>query len=205
MEQLVIATKNEGKLREIREMLAHLPVEVVSLAAFGDVPDAVEDAETFAGNARKKAAFYTELTGLPCLADDSGIEVAALGGAPGVHSARYAGKHGDDEANNAKLVAELEKLGLTESAADYRCAMVFCAPGGGSHAITEGRVDGKVVLTPAGTGGFGYDPYFIPKEYPERHIAELTQEEKAAISHRGRALRAMAEKLEAYYGHRHRQ
>ena len=206
MQKLVIATKNAGKLREMREMLSHLSVEVVSLADFSELPDAVEDASTFAGNARIKAQFYADAVGFPFLADDSGIEVAALAGAPGVHSARYAGEHGNDAANNEKMVRELKKLGMAESPADYRCAMVFAIPGvKHAKALTEGRVDGRVVLTPRGEGGFGYDPYFIPKDYPEKHMAELTQAEKEAISHRGRALRRMLEKLEAYYAGRNHQ
>lgn len=204
MERLIIATKNEGKRVEMEQLLAPLGIEVVSLASLGDLPEAVEDADTFAGNARAKAEFYAKETGCACIADDSGLEVAALGGAPGVYSARFAGRHGDDAANNEKLCKEIRAKGLTESAADYRCAMAFAAPDGTAY-LTEGRCDGKVVLTPVGEGGFGYDPYFIPEEYPERHMAELTLSEKQAISHRGKALRAMLEKLEAYYGSRNRK
>lgn len=204
MDKLVLATKNEGKRIEMEAALAPLGVEVISLASLGSIAEPVEDATTFAGNAQKKARFYAQRTKLPCIADDSGIEVEALGGAPGVYSARYAGHHGDDAANNAKLCAELRARGLRESPADYRCAMVFADPEGTEH-LTEGRSDGKVVLTPRGTGGFGYDPYFIPEEYPDRHMAELTLEEKQAISHRGRALSQMLEWLEAYYGSRNRK
>ena len=105
MKRIVIATKNAGKIREMKAAFSHLPVEVVSLASFGDLPDAVEDGATFEANARIKAHFFREQTGCACIADDSGIEIAALGGAPGVHSARFAGVHGDDAANNAKMVA----------------------------------------------------------------------------------------------------
>ena len=200
MKKIVIATKNPGKLREMRTAFAHLPVEVLSLADFGALPDAVEDGATFEANARIKAHFFCEETQTACIADDSGIELAALGGAPGVHSARYAGTHGDDAANNAKMVAELKQRGLDASAADYRCALVF-EDTDGTILTAEGRVDGTIHLTPRGTGGFGYDPYFyVPQpDGKEKTMAELTLEEKDAISHRGKALRQLVSKLEKYF------
>ena len=174
MKRIVIATKNAGKIREMKAVFSHLPVEVVSLASFGELPDAVEDGAT--------------------------IEISALGGAPGVHSARFAGVHGDDAANNAKMVAELEKRGLDASAADYRCALVF-EDTDGTVLTADGRVDGTVRLVPRGEGGFGYDPYFyVPRDGgEEKTMAELTLEEKDAISHRGRALRELVGKLERYF------
>lgn len=201
MKRIVIATKNAGKLREMKAAFAHLPVEVVSLASFGELPDAVEDGVTFEANARIKAHFFCGETGCACIADDSGIEIAALDGAPGVHSARFAGVHGDDAANNAKMVAELEKRGLDASAADYRCALVF-EDTDGTILTADGRVDGTVRLTPRGEGGFGYDPYFyVPRDGgEEKTMAELTLEEKDEISHRGRALRELVKKLEEYFG-----
>lgn len=208
MKKIVIATKNQGKVREMRTALAALPVEVVALSDFGDLPEAVEDGTTFAENAKIKAEFYAGQTGCACIADDSGIEVEALGGAPGIHSARYAGYHADDETNNAKLIAELGKLGLTESPADYRCALVFVdAPDAvaalrepGHELETEGRCDGVVRVDqgPRGDGGFGYDPYFYVEAYPGHTIAEITLEQKDRISHRGAALRAMVTRLEEY-------
>ena len=117
MKKIVVATKNQGKVREILHAFQGLEVELVSLADFGELPDAVEDGETFEDNARIKANFYRQQTGCACLADDSGLEVAVLGNAPGVHSARFAGEHADDAANNAKLVAELEHIGVEESSA----------------------------------------------------------------------------------------
>ncbi len=197
MKKIVIATKNQGKVREMRAALAHLPVEVLSLKEFGQFPDAVENGSTFAENARIKAEFYREKTGCACIADDSGIEVAVLGGAPGIHSARFAGFHADDATNNEKLLQELRKAGVKESPADYRCALVF-ADTDGSIFTSEGRCDGTVQMVPRGENGFGYDPYFYPAEYPGRTMAEISLAEKDRISHRGKALREMVCKLEEH-------
>ncbi|MBR6343662.1 MAG: RdgB/HAM1 family non-canonical purine NTP pyrophosphatase [Selenomonadaceae bacterium] len=195
MKKVVIATKNEGKLREMKQALGHLPVEIVSLADFGALPDAVEDADTFLGNARIKARFFMEQTGCACIADDSGLEVAALGGAPGVHSARFAGFHADDGTNNAKLLAELRNAGVTESDADYRCALVFMDTDG-QELHADGRCDGVIRMTAKGSNGFGYDPYFYVAK--DRTMAELSLEEKDRISHRGAALRRMVQLLGEY-------
>ena len=191
MKKIVIATKNQGKLREMRQAFAQLPVEILALDAFGEIPEPVEDGATFEENARIKAHFYAEATHCACIADDSGLEVAALGGAPGVHSARFAGTHGDDAANNEKLVAELAARSLAQSAADYRCVLVF-EDTDGTVRMADGRCDGIVRTQPRGTGGFGYDPYFY---VGERSMAELTFAEKDAISHRGRALRSLVRQL----------
>ena len=201
MKKIVIATKNQGKLREMKAAFAHLPVEIVSLASFGDLPDAVEDGATFAANARIKAHFFREATQTACIADDSGIELDALGGAPGVHSARFAGRHGDDAANNAKMIAELQARGLTSSSADYRCALVF-EDVDGTVLTADGRVDGTIRFEPRGNGGFGYDPYFYVErpDGTEKTMAELTLAEKDAISHRGKALRELVSQLENYFG-----
>ena len=200
MKKIVIATKNPGKLREMQAAFAYLPVEIISLSSFGPLPDAVEDGVTFEANARIKAHFFREQTQTACIADDSGIELAALDGAPGVHSARYAGKHGDDAANNAKMVAELKARGLDASPADYRCALIF-EDMDGTVLTADGRVDGTIRLTPHGTGGFGYDPYFYVArtDGTEKTMAELTLEEKDAISHRGQALRSLVKQLERYF------
>ncbi|SFT59658.1 XTP/dITP diphosphohydrolase [Selenomonas sp. GACV-9] len=196
MQKIVIATKNPGKVREMAAALSALPVEVVSLAEFGQLPDAVEDGKTFAENARIKAAFYRQQTGCACIADDSGLEIEVLGGAPGIHSARFAGFHADDATNNAKMVEELQRLGVSESAADYRCAIAFVGLDG-MELAADGRCDGQIKLAPKGENGFGYDPYFYPQEYPGRTMAELTLEEKQRISHRGKALKALSRELEA--------
>ena len=196
MKKIVIATKNKGKVREMREALSHLPVEVVSLAEFGALPDAVEDGKTFAENARIKAAFYQQHyeTFFERFAP-FGLEVEVLGGKPGIFSARFAGFHADDATNNEKLLAELRKAGVESSPADYRCALAFVDVDGTSL-VTEGRCDGTVRMVAKGENGFGYDPYFYTEDYPGRTMAEISFEEKDAISHRGKALRAMVEELE---------
>ena len=196
MKKIVIATKNQGKLREMREAFREFPLEVLSLADVGKFPEPVEDGTTFAENARIKARFYRERTGMACVADDSGLEVAVLDGAPGVHSARFSGFHADDATNNAKLLQELDRVGAEESPADYRCALVYIGEDG-QEILTEGRCDGVIRKTPKGRNGFGYDPYFY---VGEKTIAEMSLEEKDKISHRGEALHKMAEKLRDVYG-----
>ena len=191
MKKIVVATKNEGKVKEILAAFQKLPVELLTLKEFGSLPEAVEDADTFEGNARIKARFYAERTGCACLADDSGLEVEVLDGAPGVHSARYSGRH-DDAANNEKLVAELQKKGAVESAAAFRCVLVL-HDADGTELVSEGTCVGRVRQEPRGAGGFGYDPYFYLAS--GKSLAELTVSEKQAVSHRGAALRLMAAQL----------
>ena len=192
MKKIVLASKNSDKVKEIRLVLKNLPVEILSLADFDNLPDAVEDGSTFEENAIIKAKFFREQTGLACLADDSGLEVDALGGLPGVHSARFAGYHADDKTNNQKLLDELKKIGVTESAADYRCALAFVDTDG-TEILTEGRIDGKIKTVAQGSGGFGYDPYFYIDD--ERTMAQLSVDEKNLISHRGAAVREMVLKF----------
>lgn len=194
MKKIVVATKNEGKVREILAAFEELPVELLRLGDFGALPEAVEDAATFEGNARRKAAFYAAKTGMACLADDSGLEVKVLDGAPGVRSARFSGRH-DDAANNEKLVTELQAKDADESAASFRCVLVFHDTDG-AELVTEGTCVGHVRIKPCGTGGFGYDPHFYLAS--GKTMAELTLEEKQAVSHRGAALRLMAMKLRGY-------
>lgn len=190
--KIVIATKNEGKLREIRSAFRDLPVEILSLTNFDEFPDVVEDGETFEENARIKARFFSEKTNLACIADDSGLEVDALDGRPGVYSARFAGYHAEDGTNNQKLLDELKNIGVNESAADYRCALCFVDVTG-NEILTSGTVKGIIRVIPRGSGGFGYDPYFYLDN--GKTMAELTLAEKDAISHRGAALREMVLKL----------
>ena len=192
MKRIVIATKNPGKLREMKDAFRGLPIEILSLTDFGELPDAVEDGATFAENASIKARFFREKTGLACLADDSGLEVEALNGGPGVHSARFAGYHADDDANNKKLLDELEKIGIKKSKADYRCVLSFIDVDG-SEIQTDGVVFGTIKAIPKGVNGFGYDPYFYIDEV--KTMAEISLEEKDKISHRGAALRKMVSKL----------
>ncbi len=188
----MLASKNLDKVKEMRLVLKNLPLEILSLADFDNLPDAVEDGATFEENALIKAKFFREQTELACLADDSGLEVDALNGLPGVHSARFAGYHADDITNNQKLLDELKKIGVTESAAAYRCALAFVDTDG-TELLTEGKISGKIKTVAQGSGGFGYDPYFYIDE--RRTMAQLSVDEKNLISHRGAALREMILKL----------
>ena len=192
MKKIVLASKNSDKIKEMRLALKDLPLEILSLADFDDLPDAVEDGATFEDNARIKAKFFSKLTGLACLADDSGLEVDVLGGLPGVYSARFAGYHADDNTNNQKLLDELKKISAQESPAAYRCALAFVDTDG-TEIITSGKVDGTIKIFAQGTGGFGYDPYFYIDA--QTTMAQISPAEKNKISHRGEALRAMILKL----------
>ncbi|AGA58699.1 MAG: non-canonical purine NTP pyrophosphatase [Thermobacillus sp.] len=204
---IVIATKNEGKAREFAHALAPLGLAVRTLSGDDRVPAIVEDGETFADNARKKARTAGEALGVPVLADDSGLETEALGGEPGVFSARYAGEDAGDAANNAKLLRELaaraadvpQPSGLPEgvralSRARFVCALALYDPETGAFAEADGMVDGWIIDRPLGSGGFGYDPLFWVPAFG-RTMAQLTTEEKQSISHRGRALAKLADLL----------
>ncbi len=194
VKKIVIATKNKGKIREMKDSFRELPVEIVALSDFGELPDAVEDGQTFKENAMKKAKFYMEKTGCACMADDSGLCVDALDGAPGIYSARFSGEHANDAKNNEKLVAELRAKGLKDSAAAYHCALVFVDTDG-KTLDTEGICEGTICTEARGSNGFGYDPHFYING---KSMAEHTLEEKSAISHRGRAVRAMVALLGEY-------
>jgi XTP/dITP diphosphohydrolase len=183
--QLVLATRNAGKIAELRALLGGLPVVV--RPAGEEAPEVEEDAPSLEGNARKKAQAWHDLTGLPALADDTGLEVAALGGRPGVRSARYAGPEANDAANRALLLRELE--GRTDRSARFRTVLAFVEAEGVRS--FEGVCRGRILEEERGTGGFGYDALFVP-EGETRTFAELSAAEKNAISHRGRALRAFA-------------
>jgi XTP/dITP diphosphohydrolase len=198
MVEILLATRNPGKVREIRQLAADQPWRWHSLDDFPDVPEAVEDADTFAENARRKALHYAAATGLPTLADDSGLEVDHLSGAPGVYSARYAGEICDDAANNRKLVAALAGVPLEQRTARFRCAMALARPGE-VLAETEGVVEGLILDEPRGSNGFGYDPHFLLPDLGKT-TAELPPEEKNALSHRGQALRAMLPNIESILG-----
>jgi XTP/dITP diphosphohydrolase len=178
---IVFATRNQGKLKELQALVGG---EVKSLFDFGDV-DVAEDAETFEGNAEKKARVAFELSGLPSVGDDSGLEVEALGGAPGVHSARFAGDH-DYAANNRKLLEVMR--GQTNRRARFRCVMVYLAKG--KRIVVEGRCEGSILEAARGSEGFGYDPLFLV-EGTGKSMAELWMEEKNRVSHRGRAFVAL--------------
>ena len=189
---IVLASNNAGKLKEFGALLAPLGFVVRAQREF-DVPEAEEPHPTFVENALAKARHAARLTGLPALADDSGICAHALGGAPGVHSARYAGEPKSDARNNEKLVAELRAH--RDKSAHYYCVLVYVRHADDPQpVIAEGRWDGEVIATPRGQGGFGYDPYFLLPALG-RTAAELSAEEKNRVSHRGQALRALVEKL----------
>ena len=182
--KLVIATRNKHKLEEIREIF-HIPgLEVVSAFDFPHVPDVVEDGETFEANAVKKAVSLAGATGLWALADDSGLEVDALGGAPGVYSARYAGEPVSYPANNRKLLDELRNE--QNRHARFRCVIALSSPDGKAKTV-DGRCEGVIAYEERGKQGFGYDPLFIPEGFTKT-FAEMDGESKNAISHRGRAL-----------------
>jgi XTP/dITP diphosphohydrolase len=190
---LVVGTRNPGKCREIVEILAGLPLVVRPLSDFEDVEPAVETGDTFRKNATAKALAYARATGQWCVADDSGLEVAALGDRPGILSARWGGEDGNDALNNRRLMDEIKTVPPDLRQARYVCVVVLASPEG-VLLSASGSCDGVIADQPAGTGGFGYDPYFY---LPERGctMAELTPQEKHRISHRGKALRALRRKL----------
>jgi len=190
--RLLLASNNAHKRVEIEALLGPLGVEVLAPADVGGVPDVEEDADTFAGNAAKKALAAARLKNLWALADDSGLVVDALDGAPGVRSARYAGEPGDDAKNNAKLLGALANLPREERSAHFACALCLAAPDGNIRLEVEGRVDGHILEQPRGSSGFGYDPLFL---FEGRSFAELALDQKALVSHRGRALRELAAHL----------
>ncbi|MGO1509993.1 MAG: RdgB/HAM1 family non-canonical purine NTP pyrophosphatase [Actinomycetaceae bacterium] len=202
--RLVLATHNPGKLAELREILAPLvpglaPEEVVTPGDLG-IAAPVEDGVTFEDNALLKARAIAEASGLPSVADDSGLAVDVLGGSPGVFSARWSGRHGDDDANNALLLGQLADVPEEHRGARFVCAAALVVPGGGSgEVVRRGEMAGRLLLEPRGSGGFGYDPLFLP-DGETRSSAELSAPEKHAISHRGRAFRALAPDVAAVLG-----
>lgn len=191
-QRLILASNNKGKLKEFNELLSTVGFDVRAQGEY-DVPEADEPFHTFVENALQKARHASRLTGLPALADDSGVCVNALGGAPGVYSARFAGEPKSDARNNEKMIAELARH--QDKSAYYYCVLVFVRhPDDPQPIIADGRWNGVMVDTPRGDGGFGYDPYFyIPSL--GKCAAELSADEKNALSHRGQALRALVEKL----------
>ena len=199
--EIVVASANEAKIGEIAEIMAPLPVVLRTRADFPSWPDVEETGITYLDNALLKAQAIRELTGLAALADDSGIEVDALDGRPGPRSARLAGEHATDEANNIRLISLLHGVPPERRTARYRCVVVLLMPeeSGAEPLVAEATCEGTIALEPHGTGGFGYDPWFVP-EGESRAMAELTPAEKHAISHRGKALRALAGQLESVLG-----
>ncbi|MEU9042747.1 MULTISPECIES: RdgB/HAM1 family non-canonical purine NTP pyrophosphatase [unclassified Kitasatospora] len=190
--RLILATRNQHKVAELRAILtdAGLDVELVGADAYPEIPDVPETGVTFAENALLKAHALARATGLPAVADDSGLCVDVLNGAPGIFSARWSGKHGDDRANLDLLLAQLSDIAEPHRGAHFFCAAALALPDG-TERVVEGRLLGTLRTTPAGDGGFGYDPILQPLG-ETRTCAELTADEKNAISHRGQAFRALA-------------
>ncbi len=194
--RLVLATHNPHKLHELRQILAGSLSQpqvqsIGSLAQFPTHQAPVEDGISFSGNALLKARAACQATGLPAIADDSGLTVDILGGAPGIFSARWAGGHGDDQANLALLLAQLADVPAQHRGAGFSCALALVTPSG-QELVTHGEVRGQLAQSPQGSGGFGYDPILLVEG---RSLAEFTPEEKHAVSHRGTAVRAMAPQL----------
>ena len=189
--RLVLATRNQHKVVELRRILEEsgLAIDLVGVEAFADVPDVVEDGVTFADNALLKAHAVAAATGLPSIGDDSGLCVDALGGMPGVFSARWSGRHGDDRANLELVLAQLADVGDERLGAAFHCSAALALPDG-LERVAEGRWPGSLVRVPLGDNGFGYDPIFVP-EGETRTSAQMQSAEKDAASHRGRALRAL--------------
>ena len=189
---LVIATGNPGKTAEIRDLLKGFPISIKNLDDFGPIPPVVEDGETFDENAYKKASFVSKILGYPALADDSGLVVDALGGAPGIYSARYAGENASDQQRYAKLLDEMK--GHTNRQAAFECVISLAVPTGAALTY-EGRCEGLIAEAPAGDGGFGYDPvfYFPPLK---KTFGQLSREDKSLISHRGKALKEFNDEFE---------
>lgn len=193
---VVVATGNPHKVSEIEAILGPVMPDVTFLALgqLGEFPDPDENGATFLENALIKAWAATDATGLPAVADDSGLVVDALDGAPGIHSARWAGHHGDDAANNAKLLREMDGVADEDRTARFHSCVVLVDPSG-MVVQGEGDCEGTVGFSPRGDGGFGYDPLFFPEDTPGRTMAELSADEKNAISHRFHALEALAAQL----------
>ena len=182
--KLLLATSNPNKLREIRALLNVPGLEILGALDFPDMPEVVEDGDTFEANAVKKARAMSQVSGTWALADDSGLEVDALNGEPGVYSARYAGEVASSSDNNRKLLSALE--GVENRAARFRCVLALVSPEGTARTLA-GACEGSIAFEPRGDGGFGYDPLFIPEGH-DRVFAEMSGEEKNKLSHRGRAL-----------------
>jgi XTP/dITP diphosphohydrolase len=190
--ELVVATRNKKKIEEIRRILKGIPVVLHTLDDFPGCPEVVEDADSFMGNAVKKASAVSQYTKKPSLSDDSGLEVYALNGAPGVFSARYAGEDADDVKNLGKLLSEMSGIEEGKRGARFVCCIALAFPDGRIEAF-EGTAEGRIGRRPRGSNGFGYDPVFYPEGH-RRTVAEMSADEKDALSHRGKAL----EKLRAY-------
>jgi len=184
--EIVLATRNEGKIKEIKRIVGRLPISILTIDDFPGCPEVVEEGVTFQENAIKKAMAVAQYTGKPSLADDSGLEVYALNNAPGIFSSRYAGEGADDGKNREKLLYEMRSLSDEERKARFVCCLALAFPDGGIE-IFRGHVEGGIGREPKGSHGFGYDPLFYPKGH-DRTFAEMEAREKDSLSHRGKAL-----------------
>jgi len=194
--ELVVATKNLGKIREIRKALKGFEFRIYTLIDFPDVPEIREDGRSFSENALRKGRFYSKYFGKLAIADDSGLEVDALGGLPGIRSARYAGERASNRENNRKLLKEMEGIRLSKRGANFKCAIAVVSPDG-REAIAEGTCKGRIGFKEVGKKGFGYDPLFLLPQYGKT-MAQLSIEEKNRISHRGKALRKLGKIIQAF-------
>jgi len=201
MPRLVLGTRNRKKRDELADLLKDMPFEVADLSGYPDAPEVEETGTTFEENARLKAIGFARSVKQWVLAEDSGLVVPGLNGRPGVHSARFAGTHGDDEANNNRLLAELAPLPDDRRAAYYVCVAALATPAGEVVTVAEGRCHGVIIKERHGSGGFGYDPLFMVREYHQT-FGELSLRVKQALSHRGRAINAMRSKLWALVSQR---
>lgn len=194
--ELLVGTTNPGKIAEIKAQLGNLPMLIVPLGNLAAWPEIAEDGKTFEENALKKARSLADFTGMPTLADDSGLEVDALGGAPGIHSARYSGEEANDARNNEKLLQALAGVPQEKRAARFVCVLALCLPDSRERRewIFRGECEGRIAFTPKGENGFGYDPVFF---YPPfgKTFGEVDRETKGRVSHRGKALIKLAEAL----------
>jgi len=189
MISLVLATRNRHKVEELSAMLSELPVNILSFHDFPNMPDVVEDGATLTENAIKKASAVASFTGLPSLADDTGLEVDALDGAPGVRSARFAGEAANWQENNRKLLSDLNGVEESARAAAFRCVVALAVQGDEEVRTVEGVTHGVILEAPRGRGGFGYDPLFLPDGH-DLTYAEMPSDEKNAVSHRGKAIKS---------------
>ncbi len=198
MIELLVATTNKGKFAEVRAYLAKLPLKILSLQALTNPPTVIEDGATFEANALKKARTLAEFSGLLTLADDSGLEVDALDGAPGIFSARYGGENGNDEQNNQKLLRELESVPEEKRSARFVCALALCAPSadGMSDWTVREVCEGRIARALSGLKGFGYDPLFFFPPF-NKTFGEIDRNRKATVSHRGKALAKLLEVMPA--------
>jgi len=194
LKRIVFASRNRGKIDEIRTMLTDVGIDVGSLNDYPDIPEIIEDGKSFLENAQIKAKTVAEATGRTVLADDSGLEVDALGGAPGIYSARYAGQDADDGSNIRRLLKELKGVPPEKRGALFRCVLVLYSPANGCMETFEGHWRGVIADRPVGRGGFGYDPIFILPDLGVT-VAELSSEVKNRISHRGQAIAKLKERF----------